>query len=69
VIILVGSVTSTCFLSNWGDIRTLSEPMVSGSSGTLPGQIAITCGLSAAATGHTMQTHADSHNLDNNRMI
>src|SRR6184192_3256957 len=42
VIIRVGSVTSTCLRSSFGDMRNLSAPMLPLSSGTLPGQIATT---------------------------
>src|SRR5262249_41257601 len=49
----VGSVTSTSFLVNFGDRRTVSGAMVLVSSGTLPGHRSMTIGLSAATTGQT----------------
>ena len=59
VTIRVGSVTSTCLRSSFGDMRTFSGPMVPGSSGTLPGQSSTTSGLSpanAVGAGHSRET-------------
>src|SRR5438105_15199330 len=50
----VGSVTSTSFLVNFGDRRTVSGPMSRVSSGTLPGHSSTTRGLSAPAAGQAM---------------
>src|SRR5262245_50365919 len=47
----VGWVTSTSFLVNFGDRRTVSGAIVLVSSGTLPGHRSTTIGLSAATTG------------------
>src|SRR6266849_2830617 len=47
----VGSVTSTSFRVNFGDMRTFSGPMLPVSSGTLPGHSSTTIGLSAPAAG------------------
>ena len=45
VTILVGSVTSTCLRSSFGDMRDFPGPTLSISSGTLPGQSSTTRGL------------------------
>src|SRR5947209_805549 len=49
VIILVGSVTSTCLRSSLGDMRTYSAPILPISSGGWPGHNSTTRGLSATA--------------------
>src|SRR6266481_9444456 len=49
VIILVGSVTSTCLRSSLGDMRTYSAPILPISSGGLPGHNSKTSGFSVAA--------------------
>src|SRR6266849_3749418 len=49
VIILVGSVTSTCLRSSFGDMRTYSAPILPISSGGWPGHSSTTRGLSATA--------------------
>src|SRR5262249_7712330 len=49
VTIRVGSVTSTCLWSSFGDMRTYSAPMLPGSSGALPGQRSTTRGLRSEA--------------------
>src|SRR6187431_1794188 len=54
VISRVGSVTSTCLRSSFGDLRTLSGPMLPLSSGTLPGQISTTNGSAASAVHATI---------------
>src|SRR4051812_9081170 len=48
----VDSVISTSFRVNFGDMRTVSGPILPVSSGTLPGHSSTTSGLSAPATGH-----------------
>src|SRR6266480_710394 len=63
VIIRVGSVTSTCLRSSAGDIRNLSGPMVTVSSGTLPGQISTISG-SAALTDHATNNEATNAAAD-----
>src|SRR5208337_1178543 len=60
---------STCFRSSLGDIRHRSGPMAPVSSGTLPGQISMTSGLSAAATGQTRDIHASRKNVDAGRIV
>src|SRR5262249_5309984 len=45
VIILVDSVTSTCFLSSFGDMITFSGPILAVSSGAFPGQSSTTRGF------------------------
>src|SRR5947209_3417970 len=45
----VDSVTSTSLRVNFGDMRTVSAPILPVSSGASPGQSATTSGLSAAA--------------------
>src|SRR5258708_40130227 len=49
VIIRVGSVTSTCLRSNFGDMRGLSARMSRVSSGAFPGQSSMTNGPAARA--------------------
>src|ERR1043166_1271271 len=44
----VGSVTSTCLRSSFGDMTTLSGPMWATSSGPLSGQSSTTSGLPAS---------------------
>src|SRR5262245_25205331 len=51
VSICVGSVTSTCLRSSFGDMTVFSAPRSPVSSGTLPGQSSMTSGLSAAPAG------------------
>src|SRR5579884_228583 len=50
---LVDSVTSTSFLVSFGDMRTVSGPMLAASSGALAGQISTMIGLSAPIAGKT----------------
>src|ERR1700683_3663810 len=47
----VGSTTSTSFRVNFRDMWTFSGPMLPASSGTFPGHISTTIGLSAPAAG------------------
>src|SRR2546421_668241 len=47
----VGSVTSTSFLVNFGDMRTVSGPISRVSSGALPGHNSTTLALSAPGAG------------------
>src|SRR5689334_4796323 len=68
VIILVDSVTSTCFRSSFGDIRVCSGPMGSVSSGTLPGQISRTCGASPAAAVQMLDINASRRSVDEKRI-
>src|SRR5262249_23470258 len=49
VIILVDSVTSTCFLSSFGDMITFSGPILAVSSGAFPGQSSTTRGFPTPA--------------------
>src|SRR5215470_421710 len=53
----VGSVTSTSFLVSFGDMRTVSGPMLPVSSGTLPGHSSTTVGLSAPTAGEVTHNH------------
>src|SRR5438128_909946 len=69
VIIWVGSVTSTCLRSSFGDIRNLSGPMLPLSSGGLPGQICTTSGFSAPSAAHATQDHVARKIINANRII
>src|SRR5438874_11894524 len=68
VIIRVGSVTSTCVRSSFGDIRLCSAPISPLSSGAPPGQIATTCGSSALRAGEATHTQATRKTADGNRI-
>src|ERR1019366_1162934 len=57
VMSLVDSVISTSFLVSGRDIWTFSGPMLSVSSGTLPGQSSTTTGLSAPIAGQSRHKH------------
>src|SRR5260370_14441707 len=64
VSILVGSVTSTCLRSSFGDVRTFSAPMLPGSSGPLPGQSSTTSGLSAPTAGQATHNQVARETVD-----
>src|SRR5713226_3752771 len=68
VTILVGSVTSTCLWSSFGDMRSFSGPMLPLSSGTLPGQISTTSESSAPATGQATHNHVTNQTVEANRI-
>src|SRR5829696_4884118 len=67
VMSFVCSVTSTCLRSSFGDMRTRSGPMLSVSSGTVPGQMSTTSGASAPVIGHG--TDKEAINKRMNRII
>src|SRR5215831_9535881 len=69
VTIRVGSVTSTCLRSSFGDMRTFSAPMLPVSSGALPGHSSTTRGLSAAATGQATHNQATREAVDAKRFM
>src|SRR5260370_29545693 len=53
----VGWVTSTCFRSSFGDMRTFSGPILTVSSGTLPGQTSTTRGFLSPAPASATQNN------------
>ena len=65
----VDSVTSTCLRSSFGDIRTISSPIVPVSSGAGPGQTSTTIGLSAPAAGPATHIPRTSNAIDVKCMI
>src|SRR5580658_3569363 len=64
VINLVDSVTSTSFLVSFFDMYSLSAPILSVSSGTLPGQSSTTIGLSAASVGQVTDRQRTSDTVE-----
>src|SRR5712691_11344893 len=68
VTIWVGSVTSTCLWSSFGDMRNFSGPTLPLSSGTLPGQISTTSQSSAPATGQATHIDATRQTVEANRI-
>src|SRR6266498_708566 len=69
VIIRVGSVTSTCLRSSFGDMRNRSGPMLPLSSGTLPGQISTTRGSAGAADHAIINVTREAANLIGARVL
>src|SRR5262245_60613405 len=54
----VGSVTSTSLRVSFGDMRTVSGPILPDSSGTLPGHSSKTVGFSPPAAGQATPNQA-----------
>src|SRR5262249_53793177 len=69
VTIRVGSVTSTCLRSSFGDRRNFSAPMSPVSSGTLPGQSSTTCGWSAPAAGQATHNQVTRETVPAKRLM